>query len=205
MRGKSCTPVRAAQPGGCSRRAPGDAAAAGGRFDERRAWRYAFVVTSEPDGGPELDDSEVDRGRLERIIPDLVKRILEAGLDRLSDSPDSVRRLVSELRLPREVLNSILSQIDETKGGLYRVVAKEVRDFLGQTNFADELTRALTSLSFEIRTEVRFIPNDARGRPTPDVRSKVSVKKRPSTPPPHDETTAPSERETEPAVTPEEI
>jgi hypothetical protein len=161
-------------------------------------------VTSEPPGGPDLEETEVDRSRLERIIPDLVKRILEAGIDRLTDGPDSVRRVLGELRLPREVVNSILSQIDETKSGLYRVVAKEVRDFLGETNLADEFTRALTALSFEIRTEVRFIPNDARGRPTPDVRSKVSVKKRHSNPPPNDEATAPTPRETEPAVTPEE-
>jgi hypothetical protein len=140
-------------------------------------------VTSEPAGGPDLPESEVDRRRLERLIPDLVKRILEAGLDRLSDGPDSVRRVVGDLRLPREALAAIWSQIDETKGGLYRVVAKEVRDFLEQTSFAEEITRALTALSFEIKTEVRFVPNDARGRPTPDVRSKVSVKRRSSSPP----------------------
>ncbi len=152
-------------------------------FDERWGQRYAFGVSSEPAGGPDFDESEVDRRGLERIIPDLVKRILEAGLERLSEGPDSVRRAVGELRLPREALASILSQIDETKTGLYRVVAKEVRDILEQTSFAEEITRALTALSFEIRTEVRFIPNDARGRPTPDVRSKVSVKRRSSAPP----------------------
>lgn len=140
------------------------------------------VVTSEPAGGPDLPESEVDRRRLERIIPDVIKRILEAGLERLSEGPDSVRRVVGDLKLPREVLASILSQIDETKTGVYRVVAKEVRDFLEQTSFAEEITRALTALSFEIRTEVRFIPNEARGRPTPDVRAKVSVKRRSSTP-----------------------
>lgn len=148
------------------------------------------AVTHEPAGGPDLDESEVDRRGLERLIPDLVKRILEAGIERLSEGPDSVRRAVAELRLPREALGTILSQIDETKVGLYRVVAKEVRDFLGQTNFAEELTRALTALSFEIRTEVRFIPNDARGRPSPDVRAKVSVKRQSSpTPPPTPEAT----------------
>jgi hypothetical protein len=152
--------------------APGTAA-----FDERNARRYAFGVTSEPAGGPDLDETEVDRRGLERLIPVLVKRILEAGIERLSEGPDSVRRVVSDLRLPREALASLLAQIDETKTGLYRVVAKEVRDFLEQTSVAEEFTRALTALSFEIKTEVRFIPNDAR-RPTPDVRSKISVKRR---------------------------
>jgi hypothetical protein len=83
----------------------------------------------------------------------------------------------------------MFSQLEETKNGLYRAVAREVRDFLENTNFAEELTRALTTLSFEIKTEVRFIPNDSRSKPpVPDVRSKVSVKRRESTAPP-----APSE------------
>ncbi len=158
-------------------------------------------MTSDPAGGPDLDDSEVDRRGLERLIPVLVKRILEAGLERLSDGPDSVRRVVGELRLPREALASVLSQIDETKTGIYRVVAKEVRDFLEQTSFAEELTRALTALSFEIKTEVRFVPNDARSRATPDVRSKVSVKRRSSAPP---EEPAPEQNEGMPTSDPME-
>jgi hypothetical protein len=56
-----------------------------------------------------------------------------------------------------------------------RVVAKEVRDFLSATDLSGELTRALTALSFEIKTEVRFIPNDAGGV-KPDVRTKVAPK-----------------------------
>lgn len=170
-------------------------------FDERWCKRYAFGVTSEPAGGPDLDESEVDRRGLERIIPDLVKRLVEVGLERLSDGPDSVRRVMGELKLPREALSSILSQLDETKTGLYRVVAKEVRDFLEQTSFADEITRALTALSFEIKTEVRFVPNDARGRPTPDVRSKVTVKRRSSAPP---EAAAPEQNEGKPTSDPME-
>lgn len=168
-------------------------------IDERRSWRYAFGVTSEPADGPDLDDPEVDRRGLERIIPVLVKRILEAGLERLSEGPDSVRKAVGEMRLPREALGAILSQLDDTKAGVYRVVAKEVRDFLGNTNFSEELTRALTSLSFEIRTEVRFIPNDARaGTSRPDVSSKVSVKRRPSPPSPNEEANAPAPGVAEP-------
>jgi hypothetical protein len=76
----------------------------------------------------------------------------------------------------------VLSQLDETKSGLYRVVAREVRDILSETSLADELAKALTSLSFEIRTTVRFVPNDARKRPSPEVRSSVSVHRDPEPP-----------------------
>ena len=44
------------------------------------------------------------------------------------------------------------------------MVAKEIRDVLEQTKFADEITKVLTKLSFEIKTEIRFIPNDAASK-----------------------------------------
>jgi hypothetical protein len=139
------------------------------------------VVSSERPDGSERDDRERVR-RLEGILPELVKRVFEAGYERLSEGPENVRHFVSELSLPKDVL----TQLDETKNGLYRAVAKEVRDFLDHTNFADELANVLTKLSFEVKTEVRFIPNDAAkgGRPTPDVKAKVSVKRDRSSRPP---------------------
>lgn len=132
---------------------------------------------------PETEDPEREQRRLERLIPLLVRRLLEAGYDKLG--PDNVRHLVSDLKLPKEALGLLLSQLDESKNILYRAAAREVRDFLDHTNFAEEIAKALTALSFEIKTEVRFIPNQARARPTPDIRTRVNVhRERPSSPPP---------------------
>jgi len=141
-------------------------------------------VSSDRPDGSEREDG--DRRRLEGILPELVKRIIEAGYVKLTEGPENVRNFVSELKLPKDALGVMLSQIDETKNGLYRAVAKEVRDFLDHTNFADELANVLTKLSFEVKTEVRFIPNDsAKGvRAIPDVKSKVSVKRDRSSRPP---------------------
>lgn len=119
----------------------------------------------------------------------MLRKVLEAGLDRLSEGPENVRQRLVDLKLPKEALSGVLSQIDEGKTGIYRALAKELRDFLESTNFADELVRALTTLSFEIKTEVRLIPNES-GRPRPNVRSNVRVRRgdeRKSNPPPDDE------------------
>lgn len=130
-------------------------------------------------------DGDRERRRLERVLPELIKRILETGLEKLADAPEKAQHLVSELKVPKEFLALIFAQFEETKNGLYRVVAREVRDFLEHTNFADELARVLTTLSFEIKTEVRFIPNDSRLGASPDVRARARVKRsdRASTPP----------------------
>ena len=130
---------------------------------------------SRPTGEPA--ETERLRRRVERLLPVLIKRVLETGLEKLSEGPENVRQLVSELKLPKEILMVLLNQADETKNGIYRVVAKEIRDFLDHTNVGEELARVLTTLSFEVKMEVRFIPNDSRLGATPDIRSRVRVKK----------------------------
>jgi hypothetical protein len=137
------------------------------------------VSSSEiPPASSAPEEKEHERRRLERILPELIKRIIETGYEKISEGPENVREFVREMRLPKEALALILAQLDETKNGLYRVVAKEIRDFLEHTNFSEEMAKVLTMLSFEIKTEVRFIPNDAKlSGASPEVRSKVTVRR----------------------------
>jgi hypothetical protein len=141
-------------------------------------------MKSDHDTERDHDDPEGDRRPLERMIPEIIKRILEAGLEKISEGPENVRKVARDLKLPKEALAAILSQLDETKSGLYRVVAREVREVLERTNFAEDLVRALTAVSFEIRTSVRFVPNAPGDRASPEVRSKVSVRRSSPPPPP---------------------
>ena len=114
---------------------------------------HSEIPPADGDDRPE----EKERRRLERLLPELIKRLVEAGYEKISEGPENVREFVREMKLPKEVLALLLAQIDETKNGLYRVVAKEIRDFLEHTNFSEEMAKVLTMLSFEIKTEVRFI------------------------------------------------
>ncbi len=123
------------------------------------------------------NERDRDRKRLEGVLPELIKRLVEVGVEKISEGPGNVRQLVSDLRLPKDVLTFLLSQIDDTKTGLYRVTAKEIRDFLDHTDFAEQFAKVLTTLSFEIKTEVRFIPNDSRSGVKPNVKAKVRVKR----------------------------
>jgi hypothetical protein len=118
----------------------------------------------------ETSDGEKPEGErwraFERAIPDLFKRAVEkaveTGVGRLTDGPDNLRNFMGDMKLPKEVLHYLYQQVDDTKSGLYRVVAKEIRDVLEHTQFADEIAKVLTKLSFEIKTEIRFVPNDSR-------------------------------------------
>ncbi len=131
------------------------------------------VPPREGDYSPD-DRSEGERKRLfERVVPEvlkgLVERAVERSVGRIAEGPENLRHFVNEAKLPKEVLHYLYTQIDETKNGLYRAVAKEIRDVLEHTQFAEEMTKVLTKLSFEIKTEIRFIPNDAAKPAEPET------------------------------------
>lgn len=117
------------------------------------------------------DPEEMSRvGRaIEGLLPDILKR----GVGGLV-SEDGIRSLVKDRELPREAAGFILGQVDATKREVLRIVSKEVRLFLQNVDLGGELTKILTSVSFEVRTEVRFIPNDSAVKP--NVRNRVSIR-----------------------------
>lgn len=114
------------------------------------------------------------------ILERLVKRGIESGVEAFTRSEDTVRGLIDGMKLPKEAANVVLDQIDETKKGLYTVVAKEIRDFLQTTNFAGDVKKILTGLAFEVKMEVRFKPTDAEEGAAagikPDVQAQANLR-----------------------------
>lgn len=108
------------------------------------------------------DRDEREARRLKGVIPELLKRAVELGVEKAVEAPEAFKHLVADLRLPKEVASYLLSQVEETKNGALRVVAKETRDFLEHTNLAHELQKMLTTLQFEINTTIRFRPAEPR-------------------------------------------
>ena len=131
-----------------------------------------------------MSDNE-RRRRLDSVIPELIKRAVEIGVEKAAEAPDNLKEFVGGMKLPREVANYLLAQVEETKNGLFRVVAKEIREFLEHTNLGAEMQKMLTTVQFEINTTIRFKPNDATGgaegepgkMPKPEVKADVTLKR----------------------------
>ena len=133
-----------------------------------------------PPGAPSDDSQEPHRkGRLEGFIPDILKRTFYAGLGAVFTTEEGIRKMASEFQLPKDVANYLVQQAGASKDELFRIMAKELRGFLESVNVSGELQKLLTSLSFEIKTEIRFVPNDeAIAGVKPDLKiAKVSIKK----------------------------
>jgi hypothetical protein len=139
--------------------------------------RESILPTSAP-----ADEEERDglSAKPKKLIERIVKRTVESGFEAISKSEDTVRSVIDKIK-DRELAQLAIEQIDETKNGLYRAVAKEMRDFLENTSLASEFKKALTGLAFEVKMEVRFKSTDEESgrstiRPSADV--DVTVKDR---------------------------
>ena len=54
----------------------------------------------------------------------------------------------------------LVSQADSLRRETLRIISKEIRVFLENVDLGGELAKILTSVSFEVKTEIRFVPND---------------------------------------------
>lgn len=138
-------------------------------------------VDDNEENSEEFDDDGIPdaiRRRLETFVPELVKKTFAAGLGAVFTTEEGIRKITKDMPLPKELAGYIADTAGAGKDEVMRVMAREVREFLQTVNFSEEIAKMLTMLSFEVKTEIRFIPNDEKfGGVEPDVKAKVRVKR----------------------------
>ncbi|HEX3479450.1 MAG TPA: hypothetical protein VHT91_30715 [Kofleriaceae bacterium] len=119
---------------------------------------------------------ETIRHRLERLVPELVRKTFAAGLGAVFSTEEGIRKIARE-SLP-DAVGYIASSADGAKDKVFEVIARETREFLSNLNVSEEIAKILTTLSFEIKTEIRFIPNSDRFvGAEPEVKASVRLKR----------------------------
>ena len=98
--------------------------------------------------------------RIESMIPDMVKKALLTGVGALFMTEEGIRNTVTELGFPKEVLHTLLKQAESNKAKLLDTLSGELRNYLERVDLEGILQRILTSITFQITTEVRFIPTE---------------------------------------------
>ncbi len=116
------------------------------------------------------------------VWPQLLSKAVESGTEALTD--EVLQRVIAETPLPQEVKGLVMGQGGGVGGELARTLTGEVRRFL-EKNMGRELQKLLTSVTFEIRTEVRFKPTEPEDGAEseggaglrPAIRNRVRIKR----------------------------
>jgi hypothetical protein len=131
-------------------------------------------------GGDDNDgiqnDERDDDERGGRRVSDTVRKALASGFRSVRASEEKLRGLVGDA-MPKELVTYIKGAIDNGRDEIVRIIGVQTRKFLEGIDVGGEVAKILTALSFEIRTEIRFIPNDQKVKPS--IRTSIRPKKAP--------------------------
>jgi hypothetical protein len=75
----------------------------------------------------------------------------------------------------RRAVSAGVGAASRSKDDIVRVAAGEMRSWLEHLNLNEELAKALSKLVIEVKTEIRFRPNE-EGRLVPDTVNDVKIK-----------------------------
>lgn len=95
-------------------------------------------------------------------IGDALKKILTAGIGAAFMTEESVRTYLSEIKLPKEVLNLLLQSAAKSKEELMTRVGNEVIKILSKIDFVKEASRFVEEHKFKISAEVEVVKKDHR-------------------------------------------
>ncbi|MBE2248793.1 MAG: hypothetical protein IAE78_04525 [Myxococcus sp.] len=118
--------------------------------------------TPQPELDP-LDDESASDEHGRGFVTDFVRRMAAASLGAVVMSEEGIRKVASQLKLPKEVLGLVLAQAEKTKEDVGRVVVDEVRKFLQSDRMRDEFLKMIAGMTIEVRAEVKLVPDRVKG------------------------------------------
>jgi hypothetical protein len=122
-------------------------------------------ITRGPDERPQREP---------RRMSDTVKKALSQGFRAARSGEEKIRGMVSDA-MPKELVPYIKGAIDSAREEVVKIVGTQTRKFLEGIDVGGEIAKILTALSFEIKTEIRFIPNDQKIKP--EIKTTVRPKR----------------------------
>jgi hypothetical protein len=103
--------------------------------------------------------SDEDKKR-ERVLTDTFKKVLTAGVSAAFMTEESIRNYLGELKLPKEVLNGLLSSAAKSKDEMMKRVEKELVGMIKNIDFVKEFSRFAEEHKFKINAEIEVLKKE---------------------------------------------
>lgn len=101
------------------------------------------------------------------IVSETIKKLFTAGVSAAFLTEESIRAYLKEVKLPREVLGSLLQGANKSKEELMNVVTNEVVNVIKKIDVVEEASRFVEEHKFKISAEIEVVrkgePRTAKG------------------------------------------
>lgn len=104
-------------------------------------------------------------------MTDLARKILLTGVGAIFMTEETVRKGLSELKLPTDAVGSLVDTVKKQKNEVLEIVAVELGNFFAKVKVHEELQKALKGMQVHLDAKISFDKSDEIPR------TKVTVKK----------------------------
>jgi len=101
------------------------------------------------------EDSDIFRKTID-MIQDVFKKALLLGNVGVFLSEDSTHKILTDLKVPTDMINYIIQQSNKSKNELIRIISDEVKNLIRQA----QIDKLLSAFKINIKMEVSFDPRD---------------------------------------------
>jgi hypothetical protein len=110
-------------------------------------------------------------------LTEALKKIVTAGLGAAFMTEESIRAYVSELKLPKDVLNLLLQQASKGKEEVVNRAGNEIAKIFSKIDFVKEVSRFAEEHKFKISAEIEVLKKEDTKNASTNVSVKFDPKK----------------------------
>lgn len=108
-------------------------------------------------------------------LTDTLKKLVTAGLGAAFMTEESIRSYVSELKLPKDVMQMLLQGANKSKQELMNRVSNEVIKIINRIDFVEEASRFVEEHKFKVSAEIEVIRKEVKDGKGP-LEAKINTK-----------------------------
>ena len=109
-------------------------------------------------------------------LTDTLKKLVTAGLGAAFMTEESIRSYVSELKLPKDVMQMLLQGANKSKQELMNRVSNEVIKIINRIDFVEEASRFVEEHKFKVSAEIEVIRKEADGKGPLEAKINTKIK-----------------------------
>ena len=122
-----------------------------------------------------MSDKKDEKEESHLKLSEALKKLATAGLGAAFMTEESIRAYVSELKLPKDVLNLLLAQASKGKEELVNRAGNEIAKIFSKIDFVKEASRFVEEHKFKINAEIEVLKKDSTGS-NQDLDIKIKTK-----------------------------
>jgi hypothetical protein len=106
------------------------------------------------------EEMDIFRKAIDMLIPDVLKKALVLGVSGEFFSEETIRKMLSEIQMPSDLVQYIIQQTSKSKNELIRIIAEEIRNVIVQAQIGEQIKKFIKGFKINIKLEVSFDPRE---------------------------------------------